>query len=335
MRKNILYWLEDENFSNPTYEIVDDNPYDWVHDYVHDFYIKRVSDGWDNKYKKQLKIVIDVNSNEQIFEVIDDGSENWSKKVSVDEFSSNMKLSLMCGNQILISKDIPFSPNEWNNIEYVDLDLPSGTVWAKMDVCATEEYLPGLYYRWGDPDGITSDQIKAGNPACILDNYKYYDTTTGLYTKYVTLSSYGTPDNLTELQYSDDPARVNMGGKWRLPTMDQVNELQRNCNIEYISNYNNTGKCVRKYSSKLDASKFIVMPMGGFGDNTSVTNLDEPSNTGTKTGYYYTRTLNVDNNGSAYMLGCYQSNAIIDSRAIQRRYGFNCRGVLNKNEFKH
>ena len=39
-------------------------------------------------------------------------------------------------------------------------------------------------------------------------------------------------DNKTQLDLSDDAARVNWGGEWRMPTCDHCLELIKHCEIE-------------------------------------------------------------------------------------------------------
>lgn len=43
--------------------------------------------------------------------------------------------------------------------EYVDLGLPSGTLWAKMNVGAKSETDAGLYFAWGETQGYTAEQV--------------------------------------------------------------------------------------------------------------------------------------------------------------------------------
>ena len=45
---------------------------------------------------------------------------------------------------------MPLTSN--GQIEYVDLGLPSGTLWANMNVGATQESDSGFYYQWGDTE---------------------------------------------------------------------------------------------------------------------------------------------------------------------------------------
>ena len=49
-----------------------------------------------------------------------------------------------------------------NGFEYVDLGLPSGTLWAEMNVGASKASEAGLYFRWGDAQGYSADQIGNG-----------------------------------------------------------------------------------------------------------------------------------------------------------------------------
>lgn len=51
---------------------------------------------------------------------------------------------------------------EDSRYEYVDLGLPSGTLWAKWNVGATSETDTGLYFAWGETQGYTADQVGTG-----------------------------------------------------------------------------------------------------------------------------------------------------------------------------
>jgi hypothetical protein len=105
-----------------------------------------------------------------------------------------------------------------NGHEYVDLGLPSGTLWATMNVGSTVVGEYGGYYEWGETEE--------------RDNYgahKYYDKDSGTWTKYNDV------DNKTELDLDDDVARVIMGGTWTLPTSAQCQELIDNCTFAYTS----------------------------------------------------------------------------------------------------
>jgi len=102
--------------------------------------------------------------------------------------------------------------------EYVDLGLPSGTMWASCNVGAErpEEY--GVFFAWGETQPKTSFD---------WSNYKYSDNT-GRLTKYCSIDYcgyQGFTDDLTVLQSEDDAAMANWGHGWMMPTAEQWNEL--------------------------------------------------------------------------------------------------------------
>ena len=100
-------------------------------------------------------------------------------------------------------------------LKAVDLGLPSGTLWANMDLGATSEKGYGYMFAWGEttPKSELSEFSK--------DNYKF--TVQGSY------SRYNNVDNKTELDPEDDAAYVNWGKEWRMPTMEQMEELCTKC----------------------------------------------------------------------------------------------------------
>ena len=104
--------------------------------------------------------------------------------------------------------------------DYVDLGLPSGTLWATCNLGASspEEY--GDYFAWGE----TSPKDYYG-----WSTYKWCNGSENTMTKYCTNSLYGTVDNKTELNTEDDAAYVNWGPIWRMPTWEQQKELLNNC----------------------------------------------------------------------------------------------------------
>lgn len=95
--------------------------------------------------------------------------------------------------------------------EYVDLGLPSGTLWATMNVGATSETDYGNYYMYGM--GI-----------------KTYDSTDTPYA--------GTENPLAT---SVDTAAQVWGGDWHMPTRAQMQELIDNTTYEWITDYNGSG----------------------------------------------------------------------------------------------
>ena len=146
---------------------------------------------------------------------------------------------------------------------YVDLGLPSGTLWATTNVGADspEEY--GDYFAWGE----TTPQ---SDNAYSWESYKWCNGSFDTMTKYCTNSSYG-DDGFTDgkavLDANDDAARANWGGDWRMPTSAEFEELINNTENEWTTQNNVAGY---KFTSKTNGNS-IFLPAAG---NRSDGNLD-------------------------------------------------------------
>lgn len=116
-----------------------------------------------------------------------------------------------------------------NNYDYVDLGLPSGTLWATCNVGANapEEY--GDYFAWAEVVTKTSYN---------WDSYAYCNGTGNQLTKYCNQSDYGYngfTDALTLLLPSDDAAAINCGVDWCMPTDAQWEELIQNTTNAWVT----------------------------------------------------------------------------------------------------
>lgn len=119
---------------------------------------------------------------------------------------------------------------ELNGHEWVDLGLPSGTLWATTNVGADTPEAYGDYFAWGE----------TSSKSTIYDwtTYKYANGGRLSLTKYCNASSYGDngfTDNLTTLEASDDAATANWGGAWRMPTKAEMKELKDNCTVTWTT----------------------------------------------------------------------------------------------------
>ena len=102
---------------------------------------------------------------------------------------------------------------------YVDLGLPSGTLWATCNVGANVPEAYGDYFAWGETQ--FKDYYDWGN-------YLYCNGSSNTLTKYCNNSSYGYngfTDNLFILLPEDDAATINWGSDWRMPTKEEWEEL--------------------------------------------------------------------------------------------------------------
>lgn len=135
-----------------------------------------------------------------------------------------------------------------NGKDFVDLGLPSGLKWATCNVGATtpEEY--GDYFAWGETE--SKDYYD-------FSTYKYCNGDRYSMTKYCVDSYYGTVDNKTTLELTDDAARVNWGGNWRMPTRAEQDELRNSSNCTWTRTTQNGVKGYKVTSKKNGNSIFL------------------------------------------------------------------------------
>ncbi len=161
-----------------------------------------------------------------------------------------------------------------NGYDYVDLGLPSGLKWATCNVGATNPEDYGNYYAWCEITTKTTYD---------WSTYKYANGSYTTLTKYCDSSSYGTVDNKTTLEAADDVATQNWGGNWRIPTIDEWEELLKNCDWKWTDNYNSTSMAGYIVSSKTNDNS-IFLPAAGYHS------YDELGNAGSD-GYYWSSSL--------------------------------------------
>jgi len=147
--------------------------------------------------------------------------------------------------------------------EYVDLGLPSGTLWATCNIGANspEEY--GDYFAWGETQGYLS-----GIKIFSWETYKWCNGSSNTLTKYNNVEEFGFRDNKAKLGFDDDCAYVNWGTNWRLPSHVQLEELiNRNYTTTEWTTLN--GVFGYKITSKTNGNS-IFMPAAGYRDNSSL-----------------------------------------------------------------
>lgn len=187
----------------------------------------------------------------------------------------------------------------------VDLGLPSGLKWAACNVGASspEEY--GDYYGWGETEVSSSYD---------WPDYGLCNGTSASLTKYNTDSSCGVVDNKTVLDAEDDVARLILGGKWRMPTIDEWTELQTVCTWTWTTAGGVNGELVTGPNGNS-----IFLPAAGSRFRTDLYRDGFEGN-------YWSSCLFTDSPTFGLFLyfnsgGYYQSNAT-------RRDGFSVRAVM-------
>ena len=140
------------------------------------------------------------------------------------EVSNVFSTVVVTGNYSFKTAKKGEKPNPTVTPEYVDLGLPSGIKWATFNVGATQPEEYGDYFAWGETE-----------PKELYDwsTYKWCDGSYNTLTKYNTDSEYGVVDNKKILESSDDVATANWGGNWRMPSVDEWNELLSHCSLKW------------------------------------------------------------------------------------------------------
>lgn len=162
--------------------------------------------------------IIKVNTN---IDWTAESSEGWAVITKIDD--STLKVTL--GYNVLTERtaEITFMNSSDNSelavvtvtqaseefgttdgYDYVDLGLPSGTKWAICNMGASAFYDRGDHYAWGELE----TKSYYGE-----DNSRTYGLKLGDFSGYVTY----------------DAARANWGGKWRVPTKEEFDELVNGC----------------------------------------------------------------------------------------------------------
>lgn len=114
------------------------------------------------------------------------------------------------------------------SVRYVDLGL--SVMWADCNLGATSPYETGDYFSYGEispKEKYTSQNYKFKNPDI-----------SGGFTKYNFYSKYGPVDYKYRLDMEDDAARVNWGPDWRMPTIEELQELVNRCYWEWTESEN-------------------------------------------------------------------------------------------------
>lgn len=154
-----------------------------------------------------------------------------------------------------------------NGHDYVEI---GGLKWATMNIGAYDPIDIGAYFQWGDTHGYTSEQIgsEVGKKTFSWTTYKYsrgIDEPTES-----DMSKYNSVDGKTTLDLSDDAARVNWGGLWRTPTVNEYQTLLNSTNLSWTDNYKNSGVKGVILTDNSDSSKELFFPCNGHVLNNNI-----------------------------------------------------------------
>ncbi len=189
---------------------------------------------------------------------------------------------------------VPCGPatGKLNGYEWVDMGLPSGTLWATCNVDATKPEQSGKLYAWGEISTKTNYTRETSKY-----NGKEFHDFSG--------------------DAANDIATVKWGKGWRMPTQEEFSELLFYCNWKYVEKGGIKGSEIT--NPKTNSS--IFLPVTGYMDETKRYNT-------TGNGMYWTSSPHTDQwNTGAHV---YQFGGALGEMSIsERAYGLAVRPVTD------
>ena len=164
------------------------------------------------------------------------------------------------GSGVTATCNVVVSPQAPEGAVYMGTHTADGfrLYWATSNLsssglCAQpEDY--GDYYAWGEVESkeeYSWTNYKFRTSGDHYDNIKF--------SKYNTKDSYGDVDNKTVLDPEDDAAHVILGGKWRMPTIEEWTELISQCKWTQTTQNGVNGRLVTASNGNS-----IFLPNGGY-----------------------------------------------------------------------
>ena len=200
-----------------------------------------------------------------------------------------------------------------NGFEYVDLGLPSKTMWATCNVGADKPEDNGLLFQFGHIDGYKymDENHKFKTNAQNLED--------GSAREYIPITSSGKVYKINKiLVLADDAAHAHMCGTWKMPTNEQLKELYDNTThrVETINGVQCMG-----FTSKIN-NKRLFVPFAGCWYNGNFVAAGSRA-------YMWSSQVHTSDINYAFGLCCNSSGSAYISRYC-RSCAFSIRGVFIK-----
>ena len=190
-------------------------------------------------------------------------------------------------------------------MEYVNLGLPSGIMWAKCNLGASKPSDYGNYYAWGEIEPNKTNYswatYKWMQPGQSDQKYITKYTFDDGKTEGIWYDAGGNfiGDNKKTLEAADDAATADLGLPWRMPTTDEIKELIDNCTWTWTTQDGKNG-----YEVKGPNGNSIFLPATGYYLGSDLIYAGSWgyywSSSLSTAGSYYARSLTFGSNGRSW-----------------------------------
>ena len=257
-------------------------------------------DGTDQCEFSMAAVMPDTGNARQVsqFWVVKNGVNSTDKKVQANGtykllWDAKAELGLVAyDNMVMRVNVIRFHDNH----DMVQL-WEGGPYWATTNIGAENPEDYGYYFWWGDTVGYKRE----GNAWVATDgsssNFSFDSSNTPTYNKSIaTLKSEGWITAGGVLVPEHDAAHVHWGGAWRMPTDQELSDLNNKCDWTWTTMNGVQGYLVKGKGTYASAS--IFLPCAGLVDGTSLELVGSD-------GYYWSSVPHSDDYDDAWYIYFY------------------------------
>ncbi|MBQ3097439.1 MAG: hypothetical protein IJC66_04710, partial [Kiritimatiellae bacterium] len=145
----------------------------------------------------------------------------------------------------------------------------NGPYWATTNIGAEKPEDYGYYFWWGDTVGYKWENDRWIASDGSTTNFSFTSSNTPTYGKDIaTLQTNGWITAEGVLAPEHDAAHIHWGGDWRMPTKQEMDDLDNNCDWTWTAQNGVAGYVVRGRGDY--ASNSIFLPCTGYVDGTSL-----------------------------------------------------------------
>ena len=160
--------------------------------------------------------------------------------------------------------------SKFPSIEYVDLGLPSGTLWLTCNLGATTPTGIGHYYMWGSLSPNDKTDCNWSNTPFNGGQAERNDTLFNA----ATAGSKNIVLYQNRLNEAFDVIYNRTHGIAKLPTKEQLLELYTNTTTRWVENYQKTNVNGFTFTSKTN-NNVLFIPAGGYRDSTNTLEVNK------------------------------------------------------------